>query len=66
MMAEILAWSRARGVFAGLSLEGSTLREDSSENKALYGKEMANKEVVKGNTPVPKAAESLIAFLSKY
>ena len=57
MMAEILAWSRARGVFAGLSLQGSTLREDSSENKALYGKEMTNKEIVKGNTPVPKAAE---------
>ena len=66
MMAEILAWSRARGVFAGLSLEGSTLREDNSENKALYGKELANKEIVKGNTPVPKSAESLIAFLSKY
>jgi lipid-binding SYLF domain-containing protein len=66
MMAEILAWSRARGVFAGVSLQGSTLREDSSENKSLYGKEITNKEIVKGNTPVPKSAESLIAFLSKY
>jgi lipid-binding SYLF domain-containing protein len=66
MMAEILAWSRARGVFAGISLQGSTLREDGSENKQLYGKEMSNKEIVKGSTPVPKSAESLIAFLSKY
>src|SRR5215471_3220372 len=66
MMAEILAWSRARGVFAGVALDGSTLREDGSENKSLYGKEMPNKEIVKGNMPVPKAAESLIALLSKY
>ena len=40
MMAEILAWSRARGVFAGISLKGSTLREDTGENKTLYGKEI--------------------------
>jgi len=66
MMAEILAWSRARGVFAGVALDGSTLREDGSENKSLYGKEMTNKAIVKGETAVPKAAESLIALLSKY
>jgi len=66
MMAEILAWSRARGVFAGIALDGSTLREDGSENKSLYGKEMTNKAIVKGDTAVPKAAESLIALLSKY
>jgi lipid-binding SYLF domain-containing protein len=66
MMAEILAWSRARGVFAGVALQGSTLREDSSENKQLYGKEMSNKDVVKGETAVPKAAEGLIAALAKY
>lgn len=66
MMAEILAWSRARGVFAGVALDGSTLREDGSENKSLYGKEMTNKAIVKGDTAVPKPAESLIALLSKY
>lgn len=66
MMAEILAWSRARGVFAGISLQGSTLREDTSENKSLYGKEMSNKDVVKGDTAVPKSAEGLVAALSKY
>jgi SH3 domain-containing YSC84-like protein 1 len=66
MMAEILAWSRARGVFAGISLQGSTLREDASENKTLYGKEMPNKEIVKGGTAAPKAAEGLIAALAKY
>ncbi len=46
--------------------EGSTLREDTSENKQRYGKEMSNQEIVKGSMAVPKAAESLIAFLSKY
>jgi lipid-binding SYLF domain-containing protein len=66
MMAEILAWSRSRGVFLGISLEGSTLREDGGENKSLYGKEISNKEVVKGNVAVPKAAEGLIAALAKY
>jgi len=66
MMAEILAWSRSRGVFAGLSLQGSTLREDSGENKELYGREIPNKEIVKGKTAVPKDAESFIKALGKY
>jgi lipid-binding SYLF domain-containing protein len=42
------------------------LREDASENKTLYGKEMPNKEIVKGGTAAPKAAEGLIAALAKY
>jgi SH3 domain-containing YSC84-like protein 1 len=66
MMAEILAWSRSRGVFAGISLQGSTLRQDSGENKDLYGKEISNREIVKGDVKVPKAAESLIRTLNKY
>ena len=66
MTAEILAWSRSRGVFAGISLEGSTLREDGGENKALYGKEVPNREIVKGNTSVPTVAQSFITALSKY
>jgi len=64
--AEILAWSRAKGLYAGVSLQGSTIREDGSENKELYGKTISNKEVVSGTTAVPKAAEGLIAALSKY
>ena len=66
MMAEILAWSRSRGVYAGISLQGSTLREDGGENKELYGKEMPNRDIVKGSTAVPKAATGFIAALSKY
>jgi lipid-binding SYLF domain-containing protein len=65
MMAEILAWSRSRGAYAGVSLQGSTLREDGSENEELYGKELPNKEIVKGTTPVPTAAAPLIAALAK-
>src|SRR6187399_1417626 len=54
MMAEILAWSRARGVFAGIALQGSTLREDTSENRELYGGLVTNKAVVKGGHAAPK------------
>jgi lipid-binding SYLF domain-containing protein len=66
MRAEMLAWSHSRGVFAGIALRGATLREDDSENRALYGREMSNREIVKGNVPVPREAEGLLAVLSKY
>ena len=66
MRAEMLAWSHARGVFAGIALQGATLREDSDENKALYGKAMTNRQIVKGNIPAPAAAKSLMAALAKY
>jgi lipid-binding SYLF domain-containing protein len=66
MTAEILAWSRSRGVFAGISLQGSTLREDTSENKDLYGSEISNKDIVKGNHAAPPAAADLMTALSKY
>lgn len=66
MMAEILAWSRSRGVFAGASLQGSTLREDSGENKELYGREISNRELVKSQTAVPAVAENFMKALGKY
>ncbi|MEO8481449.1 MAG: lipid-binding SYLF domain-containing protein [Acidobacteriota bacterium] len=66
MMAEILAWSRSRGVFAGISLQGSTLREDTSENKDLYGAEISNKEIVKGTHAAPAPAADLMTALGKY
>lgn len=65
MMAEILAWSRARGVFAGVSLQGSTLREDDGENRELYGRDVSNREVVTGATAAPAAAAELMAALEK-
>ena len=66
MRAEILSYSRARGAFAGVSLEGSTLRPDNDANKKLYGKEVPAKDIVMANAvPAPKSAETLIATLDK-
>jgi len=66
MRAEMLAWSRSRGVYAGIALEGSTFRQDTSENKDLYGREIANKEIVTGKIAVPPAAQGFLKALSKY
>ena len=66
MKAEILSYSRAKGLFAGISLEGSTLRSDDGGNKSLYGKELSAKEIVReGKVPVPAAARRLLAILTK-
>jgi SH3 domain-containing YSC84-like protein 1 len=64
--AEILSWSRARGLFAGVSLEGSTLRPDNSENRKLYGRDISNKEILQGKVPVPPAGRQLIVTLNRY
>jgi lipid-binding SYLF domain-containing protein len=64
--AEILTYSRSRGVFAGISLQGATLRPDEDWNKELYNSPLTNKEIVMGNTPAPPAAAKLLATLDKY
>lgn len=64
--AEILTWSRSRGIFAGLSLEGSTLRPDGSENQKLYGRDISNREILEGDVPVPPAGKQLIVTLNRY
>jgi lipid-binding SYLF domain-containing protein len=66
MTAEILAWSRAKGLFAGVSLNGATLRQDQDRNAELYGKKMDNREVLLGSMPAPPAAEPLIHEVDKY
>jgi lipid-binding SYLF domain-containing protein len=66
MMAEILAWSRSRGVFAGISLQGATLRDDASENEDLYGREMSNRDIITGDVAPPAAAAGLMATLRQY
>jgi lipid-binding SYLF domain-containing protein len=66
MRAEILSWSRSRGVFAGISLQGATLRQDLDDNGAIYGRKITNKEVVESNMPVPNAAKPLVSSLNKY
>jgi lipid-binding SYLF domain-containing protein len=64
--AEILTWSRSRGAFAGVALEGATLRPDEDWNTDLYGKSLTNGEIVLSSTPAPPAAAKLIAVLDKY
>ena len=66
LKADILSYSRAKGAFAGISLEGSTLRPDNDANKNLYGKQMDAKEIVLGGTVAPPpSAETLLATLDK-
>jgi SH3 domain-containing YSC84-like protein 1 len=66
MRAEILAWSKTRGVFAGVSLSGSTLREDRDANKALYGKDLGTRDVITGAVPPPTGSTPLLKLLAKY
>ena len=64
--AEILSWSRSRGAFAGVSLEGATLRNDLDENEALYNKKLNNQDVINGHLAVPEKAKRFIGVLNKY
>jgi lipid-binding SYLF domain-containing protein len=66
MRAEILSWSRSRGVFAGLSLQGATLRQDVDDNATLYGKKLENREIVTKGVAPPDAAAKLLELLNKY
>lgn len=66
MHAEILSWSRSQGLFAGLALEGATLRQDLDDNKTLYGRKIENREIVTTSVRVPKPATKLINLLNKY
>jgi SH3 domain-containing YSC84-like protein 1 len=65
--AAILTYSHAKGLFAGISLEGATLRTDSGENKKLYGHPISNREIldVKGKIPAPKPSQPLMTALIK-
>jgi len=66
MTAEILSWSRAKGLFAGISLTGASLRPDADRNKELYGTKISNKDVLMGNMQPPEAARPLIRELDRY
>ncbi|MDX1981601.1 MAG: lipid-binding SYLF domain-containing protein [Bryobacteraceae bacterium] len=66
MHAEILSWSRSQGLFAGLALEGATLRQDLDDNTTLYGKPLENREIVTTSVRAPKAAANLISLLNKH
>ena len=66
MTAEMISYSRAKGLFAGISLEGATLRPDGGENKKLYGHEMGNAEILMGKVPPPRGAKAFVAVLNKH
>jgi lipid-binding SYLF domain-containing protein len=67
LTAEILTWSRQRGLFLGLSLSGATLREDSDWNRDLYGKKITNREIImKGAVEPPQSASVLMSELNRY
>ena len=67
LRAEMFTYSRSRGLFAGVSLEGSTLRPDNGANEEVYGKKIAATDIVlKGAVPTPASAQKLIATLTKF
>jgi len=67
MKAEILSYSRAQGVFAGVSLAGSTVRSDDGANQAIYGKDLSARQIVReGKVTAPSAAAPLLALLEKH
>jgi len=66
MRAEILSWSRSRGVFAGIALQGATLRADEDTDSALYGKAVNRADVLNGKIATPPAAAALISTLTRY
>jgi len=66
LTAEILTYSRARGLFAGVSLSGATLRQDLDSNEALYGKKLTNKDIITGGAAAPASASKFVAILTKY
>jgi lipid-binding SYLF domain-containing protein len=66
LRAQILSWSRSHGIFAGISLQGATLRQDLTDNRDLYGKTLENKEIIEKELPMPTAARDLIALLDRF
>ena len=66
MKAEVLSYSRSKGLFAGISLEGSTLRSDGSANEKLYGQKLTAKGIIRdGKVKAPPSASELVALLDK-
>jgi len=66
MRADILSWSRSRGIFGGISLQGGTLRSDEEADTSLYGKPITSKEILSGDATAPAAADGFVGKLSQY
>jgi SH3 domain-containing YSC84-like protein 1 len=65
MKADVLTYSRSKGLFAGVSLTGASMDTDNDANKALYGKEISAKKIVSGGSPIVPAAKRLVGLLNK-
>lgn len=65
MHAEMLSYSRSRGLFAGISLEGATLRPDGKANRGLYGRDATNREILSGNFKTPAVAAKFEGALNR-
>ena len=66
LRAEMLSWSRSRGAFAGVSLQGATLRQDIGDNQDIYGRRLTNKQIVYGTVAWPQEASELHGVLNRY
>jgi lipid-binding SYLF domain-containing protein len=66
LSAEILSWSRSKGLFAGIALHGATLRPDNEVNQQLYGRKITNREILKGGQTAPAGSMELIHALNRY
>jgi lipid-binding SYLF domain-containing protein len=66
LRADILSWSRSRGVFGGISLQGATLRADTDTNQALYGQPESNTDILTGKVKPPSDASAFLDDLTKY
>ena len=64
--AEMLAWSRARGVFGGITLEGATLRPDRDDNAKIYGRPVSTHEIIDGAVTAPPAAADMYSVLDRF
>src|SRR5207247_6543964 len=65
MRAQVLTYSRARGVFAGVTLNGAVIKQDNSSTRMFYGREINYKELLRGNTPVPQDAIPFLAAIGR-
>lgn len=66
MRAPMISWSRSKGLFVGMSLEGASLRPDKGENRKLYGHEITNQEILAQKTAPPRGARPFIAALTQF
>ena len=66
MRAPMISWSRSKGLFVGLSLEGASLRPDKGEDRKLYGRDIDNLEILTKHTPAPPGARPFVTALNRY